>query len=445
MDKKGQLPVDLLSAVSPVVQNNAINKLAAQVVRTNGILDCVKNSDRSELPFTFSTMLPSHKVTDQKSSGRCWIFAALNCVRSEMISRWDLEELEFSQNYLYFYDKLEKANYFLEYIIATASHSLDDRMLSYKLSSPIPDGGHWSLFANLFNKYGIVPKSCMPETAVSITTSDFVDYLSDRLREYASALRKMHQAGQSAVEMRERKHDMIAEIHRILCICLGTPPRKFDFDWTTRGNQRISESRITPLDFRRKYVAMNPSDHICLINVPSESKPFYKSYYIENLGNLVEGEAIQYLNVPIADMKRLAIRQLNEGSPVWFGCDIRQSVCRERGIFDMTLYDYEALFGIYQPLSKGETFDYGGFYVSHAMVLQGVHIEDKGHSTRWYVENSVGEQCGQNGYCIMTDQWFESYVHQAVIHRSCLDDEMIAAYSKPPEALPPWDPIALLA
>lgn len=420
--------------------------VAMNAVTSNGLQASAK---RWQAPSSgihqYSIHLDIRGITNQKSSGRCWMFAALNCMRFRIIHALDLDGFELSQNYTLFYDKLEKANYFLENILSTLSEPIGSRYLEHLLQSPEQDGGQWDMISAIVTKYGVVPKGAMPESACSSNTKEMNSLLTEKLREFACTLRGRFASGESIEALRDSKKEMLLVIYRMLCICLGTPPERFDFQVRTRSGEYISERGLTPLEFYNKYVGLDLSQYISLINAPTDDKPYMHSYTVKFLGNVVGGTPVRYVNVPIKALKDAAIAQLKAGEPVWFGCDVGKYSDRESGVMDTAAFDYETLLDTKLTLSKADRLDYGHSQMTHAMVFQGVDLDESGAPVRWCVENSWGEDRGQKGMYLMSDRWFDEYMYQVVVNKKYLPEDIVKAYGSEPIELAPWDPMGSLA
>lgn len=422
------------------------NLAAMNAVTENGVLKSAKNPEALRHDYhEFSVKLEQRGITNQKKSGRCWMFAAMNVMRFELIKQLNLDDFELSQNYLFFYDKLEKSNYFLENILKTLDEAQGSRLLAWLLSGPLSDGGQWDMLASLVDKYGVVPKYAMPETFSSSDSGEMVAVLTEKLRGFACALRKAYAAGKSADELRRMKEDMLAVVHRMLCICLGCPPKRFDLEVRTKDGKFIRDTGLTPRAFYKKYIGLDLSRYISVINAPTADKPFYKSYSVRFLGNVQGGRPVRYLNADIGTLKAAAIAQLKDGRPVWFGSDVGKLSSREEGIMDPDIYDREDLFNTDFPMTKAERLDYGHSLMTHAMVLQGVNLDGDGRPNRWRVENSWGKDRGKDGYFLMSDRWFDEYLYQVVVSRKYLSPALLAAYDAEPILLEPWDPMGSLA
>ncbi len=420
-------------------------RVAMNAVTENGLMAVAKNVEvQRTTRHSFSVNLKAGAVTNQKSSGRCWMFAALNTFRSEAMKKLKLDTFELSQNYTLFYDKLEKANFFLESILETLDEPANGRLISWLLMAPVNDGGQWDMLCNLIRKYGVVPKYAMPETRTSSATWEMNSALTVKLREDACRLRAAYRDGADRKELSAKKEEMLEEIYRILCICLGEPPQTFDLELYDKDGKFVRECKMTPQAFYKKYVGLNLDDYVSLINAPTADKPYHRSYSVKFLGNVKEGRQVRYLNLEIEALKRAVIAQLQDGSPVWFGCDVGQSSSGE-GIMDSRLYDLEALLGVSFSLNKGERLCCGESLMTHAMVFQGVNLDEDGRPNRWRVENSWGERAGEGGYYVMSDGWFDEYLYQIVVHRKYLTQTLQDEYDAEPIMLEPWDPMGSLA
>ncbi|NLG24963.1 MAG: C1 family peptidase [Clostridiales bacterium] len=426
-------------------REDAVNAIRERAVVKSGLEGAAANLyEDIRHPMTFSIEIESGKITDQKRSGRCWLFAGLNTMRLAVMKKLNLDTFELSQNHLMFWDKLEKANYFLESILATRGEPLDGRLVQHLLDAPVGDGGQWDMFCALVDKYGCVPKAAMPETFHSGDTGIMNARITEKLREYAWVLRAAHADGEDIGALRSRKPAMLQEIYGILCICLGQPPETFRFACRDKDKEFHDEGVLTPHEFYLKYVGQALSNYVAVINAPTADKPYGRTYTVEYLGNVVGGRRIKYLNLPSADLKALAIAQLKDGQPVWFGCDVGKMLMRDRGIMGMRTFDYEATLGVKFGLDKARRLDLRESVLTHAMVFLGVNLVD-GVPDRWKVENSWSDKRGQDGYYIMTDEWFDQFNYEVVVERKYLSDAQRAAYDQDPIALKPWDPMGSLA
>ena len=409
-----------------------INKLALNRAVVTGI-------DNS-----FSCKLDDWAVTNQKNSGRCWIFAGTNLLRVGAMKKMNLKEFEFSQSYVFFWDKIERANYFLESIIDTADRPDGDRTVDFLLSSPISDGGQWNMFISLIRKHGLVPKTAMPESESSSNSSGMNKFLKAKLREGAKRLRDMRAKGDSVEKLRKAKHNILAVIYRILSIHVGTPPERFDWQWRDKDNEFHRDGELTPQEFAERYVTPDLDEYVCLVHDPRPSSPFGRTFTVAYLGNVVGGEPVKYLNVDIDTMKKVAMRILLDGEPVWFGCDCGPQMARDIGLWDAHLFDYEGVYNTQFTLNKAARLIYHQSRMNHAMLFTGVDVVD-GQPRRWRVENSWSDDSGKKGFFIMDDSWFDEYMFEIAARKSYLSEELQKALELEPIVLPPWDPMGSLA
>jgi bleomycin hydrolase len=419
------------------IVQNAVTQVSVQSIANRR--EVVTEADHS-----FSVVLDDWKATNQARSGRCWMFAALNLFRVGAMKKMKLKEFEFSQNFTLFWDKLEKANYFLEAIIDTADRDVDDRTVAFLLSQPIVDGGQWHMLVSLVKKHGLVPKAAMPETESSGNTGAMNSVLVAKLREGAKRLRDMRAEGAGMKALRDAKEDTLNVVYRILSIHLGTPPERFVWQWKDKDGKFHREAGMTPRRFADKYVGVPLDEYVCLVNDPRPQHSYGRTYSVEYLGNVVGGEQIVYLNVDVDTMKRATVRTLKDGEPVWFGCDVRKQMDGKLGVWDAQLQDYESIYGTAFGLDKAGRLQYGEARMTHAMLFTGVDLV-RGKPRRWRVENSWGEDRGQKGFFLMNDSWFDEHMFEVAVHQKYLPAKLRKAVERRPVMLPPWDPMGALA
>jgi bleomycin hydrolase len=398
----------------------------------------------TSLNDSFSCKLDDWSVTNQKRSGRCWIFAGTNLLRVGAMKKMNLKDFEFSQSYVFFWDKIERANYFLESIIDTADRPNGDRTVDFLLANVLNDGGQWNMFVSLVKKHGLVPKTAMPESESSSNSSMMNDILKAKLREGAKRLRDMKGNGASTIELRNAKHEILTAIYRILSIHMGTPPSRFDWQWRDTDNKFHRDGEMTPQEFTKKYVTLNLDEYVCLVHDPRPSSPIGRTFTVAHLGNVVGGEPVKYLNVDIDMMKKIAMRTLLDGQPVWFGCDCSKQMDRDLGLWDSRLFDYESVYDTKFALNKADRLIYHQSRMNHAMLFTGVDVVD-GQPRRWRVENSWSDENGKKGFFIMDDSWFDEFMFEIAAHKSYLPEELKEAIALKPIVLPPWDPMGSLA
>ena len=412
----------------------------------NGLLTSLeKRSSAVENTPVFSLDLTKDKVSDQKASGRCWMFAALNTFRHKMIAGFQLEDFELSQAYTFFWDKYEKSNWFLEQVIATADKELTSRKVKFLLDTPQQDGGQWDMVVSLFEKYGVVPKSVYPESISSSNSRELNQILNKLLRQDAQILRELVAEGANSAELQAKKEELLQEVFNFLAMNLGLPPRQFDFSYRDKDNNFHSENGLTPQAFFKKYVDLKLDDYVSIINAPTADKPYGKSYTVEMLGNVVGSKPVRYLNVEMDRLKELAIAQMQAGETVWFGSDVGQSSNRKAGIMADGMYDFTSSMDIQLTQDKAGRLDYSESLMTHAMVLTGVDLDENGKAKKWKVENSWGEKVGDKGYFVASDAWMDEYTFQIVVRKEFLTEAELAAYEAEPIVLAPWDPMGALA
>ncbi|CYT67142.1 aminopeptidase C [Streptococcus suis] len=415
-------------------------------VSHNGLLKSLETRQSAiDNDYVFSIDLTKDAVSNQKASGRCWMFAALNTFRHKLISDFKLENFELSQAHTFFWDKYEKSNWFLEQIIATADQEIGSRKVKFLLDTPQQDGGQWDMVVALFEKYGVVPKSVYPESISSSASRELNQYLNKLLRQDAQILRDLLAKGASSKEVQIQKENLLQEIFNFLAVNLGLPPRSFDFAYRDKDNVYHRNTNVTPQAFYEKYVGLKLSDYVSIINAPTTDKPYNKSYTVELLGNVVGAPAVRYLNVEMNRFKELAIAQLKAGESVWFGSDVGQSSNRQTGIMATNTYDFSSGLGIHFHQDKAGRLDYSESLMTHAMVLTGVDLDDNEQPLKWKVENSWGDKVGDKGYFVASDSWMDEYTYQIVVRKEFLTQEELAAYQTQPQVLAPWDPMGALA
>ena len=412
----------------------------------NGLLTSLeKRNSAVENTPVFSLDLTKDKVSDQKASGRCWMFAALNTFRHKMIAGFQLEDFELSQAHTFFWDKYEKSNWFLEQVLATADQELTSRKVKFLLDTPQQDGGQWDMVVSLFEKYGVVPKSVYPESISSSNSRELNQILNKLLRQDAQILRELVVEGADLAELQAKKEELLQEVFNFLAMNLGLPPRQFDFSYRDKDNNFHSESGLTPQVFFKKYVDLKLDDYVSIINAPTADKPYGKSYTVEMLGNVVGSKPVRYLNVEMDRLKELAIAQMQAGETVWFGSDVGQSSNRKAGIMADSMYDFTSSMDIQLTQDKAGRLDYSESLMTHAMVLTGVDLDENGKAKKWKVENSWGEKVGDKGYFVASDSWMDEYTYQIVVRKEFLTEAELAAYEAEPIVLAPWDPMGALA
>ena len=437
-DQLKNFQADLDSLKGHAVTERAVTK--------NGIL-AVSKDYRAEVNMdpVFSIDIDTGKVADQKRSGRCWMFAALNTMRHSMREKLNMkDDFELSQNYTFFWDKLEKSNYFYENVLKTAELPTSDRKVAWLMQTPQQDGGQWDMIVAIIQKYGVVPQAIMPESFNSSNSTEINKQLNLKLRKDAVELRELVNAKASTEEIQKTKERMLGEVYRMLAYSFGEPPTSFTFEYRDRNNDYHIIKDITPQDFFNKYVGWNLDDYVSIINAPTKDKPFNEMYTVEMLGNVLGGREVRHLNVDMDTFRKVAIEQLKHGESVWFGCDVGQESDRKAGIMDPELYHQDELFDVDFSMSKAERLDYGESLMTHAMVLTGVDLVDD-QPTKWKVENSWGDKVGTKGFFVMSDAWMEEFCYQVVVNKKYLPKDLQKVLTQKPHLLKPWDPMGSLA
>ena len=444
-DPAGALELAALRGWQTAFSSNPAYRLAQNAVTRNNLDDVALNHRVAFTDdHTFSVSLDDWGVTDQKQTGRCWLFAGLNLLRFAARRVLGVKEFEFSQNYVMFWDKMERANYFLEAILESAASDVDDRAVAFLLDQPVSDGGQWNMFVNLVRKHGLVPKAFMPETNSSSGSRRMNAVLRGKLREGAQRLRDMHARGASRDDLRNLKQDYLTVVHRMLSIHLGTPPEEFAWQWRDSSGEFHRIERMTPQAFAARFVDLPLDDYVCLVHDPRPANPYGRTYTVQYLGNVVGGQRVIYLNIEMPLMKRIAQRTLEAGEPVWFGCDVGKQMRRDMGLMDRDLYDLDAVYGTRFDMDKASRLEYGETRMTHAMLFTGVDLLD-GSPRRWRVENSWGSEPGQKGFFTMNDSWFDEYMFEIAARREYLPDHLEPSLDLEPVVLPPWDPMGALA
>ncbi|UIF28771.1 C1 family peptidase [Levilactobacillus brevis] len=432
-----QLTAAETAALHADLQQQPAHDVVSRAVIKNGVLAAAEDPQAAvRLNRTFSVELDTGKVSNQKHSGRCWLFSTLNTIRHQFAAKYHVKDFELSQSYLFFWDKVERANIFYDNILRTADKPLDDREVAFYLSRPGDDGGQWAMGAALVQKYGVVPASAMPESFNTNDTTGFAATLNLKLRKDALALRALVAAGATEEQIATTRAQALKEVYRMAAYSFGEPPATFDLEYKDDQHQYHRDAGLTPQGFFEKYFEIDLDDYVVISNSPD--KPFDRLYSLPSQDNIVGGKHITFLNLPMADLKRTAIAQLQSGEAVWFGNDVLQQMSRERGFLDSQLYKTADLFGIDLSLTKAQRLATGEAEVSHAMTLTGVDLVAD-EPTRWKVENSWGEKNGEKGYFVMTDDWMDDFVYEVVVHKRFLTADQRAVLATQPQALPAWD------
>ena len=420
------------------------NVIIRHALSNTSLYTLANNQDNAiDMDFNFDINIKTLPAANQKASGRCWIFAATNVCREIIAKECNLDKFELSQSYLAFFDRLEKANYLLESVIELIDKDYDDRTLTYLLQNGVGDGGQWDMFVSLVNKYGVCPKNVFPETNTSSATRETGQLINFSIRKFASEAKALYEKeGLEAV--RKQKDKLLNKFYVLLTNAYGLIPEKFDFEYTDKDGNYHLEKGFTPLSFKEKYLGSLLDDFVSLINAPTKSKPFGKTYTIQYLGNVVGGKEVTHLNVSMDRMKELILAQMKDNRIVWFGSDVGFYGDREEGVWDDGKFDLDSLASLKLKMDKGESLDYHASQMNHAMCITGVSFKD-GVPSKWKIENSWGTDRAKAGYYIMSASWFDQFVYQAVVDKKYLNKDELKALKAKPIVLKPWDPMGSLA
>ena len=439
----GEITKKQIDKMRKEFESDSSARVAQNAVTSNNLSSVTLRRDLvQEIDFTFSTKLDEWKATNQKSSGRCWLFATLNLFRPGTMKKMNVKEFEFSQAHIHFWDKFERSNHFLEAIIETSGRPVDDRTIHFLLSDPIGDGGQWNMAMNLIRKHGLVPKSAYPESNSSSSTRWMNSILKDILRSSASEIRGILDSGGSEKEARLHKESRMEDIWRVLCIHLGTPPESFDWQWRDKDKEFHRRGEMTPQEFADEFVDVDWEEYVCIVNDPRNE--YYQTYTVDYLQNVAGGPPVVYLNVPSDEMKSITQEILEDGMPVWMGCDVGKQMDRKRGLWDANLFETNELYGVDYGMSKADRLRYGQTMMTHAMLFTGVDVYD-GKPRRWRVENSWGDDSGQKGFYTMNDNWYDEHMFEIASPKKYLTDKMVKGLETVPIVLEAWDPMGSLA
>ncbi|CAH0549297.1 unnamed protein product [Brassicogethes aeneus] len=407
-----------------------------------------------ETQHVFSNKIESEgkPMTNQKSSGRCWIFAALNVIRLPFMKHHQIEDFEFSQGYLFFWDKIERCNFFLNNIVKTARRAepVDGRLVSFLLSSDlVSDGGQWDMIVNVIKKYGLMPKKNFPESFSCESSMRMNAILKSKLREYAKILRELVCKGGSDADVNALIKEQMSNIYRIVAICMGIPSEKFTWNYYDKNKVYHTVGPITPVEFYEEHVKahFNVDEKVCLVTDPRPTNEYGKAYTVDCLGNVVGGRNCIYNNQPVDLLLDLTSKSISDGEAVWFGCEVSKRFASKQGIQDCKVHDFNLVFGvdIQTTLSKADRLYYGESSMTHAMVFTAVNKDENGVVNKLRVENSWGEDRGEKGYLIMTSEWFKEFTFEVVVDKKYVPEDVLKVFQQDPIVLPAWDPMGTLA
>lgn len=439
-EEKGGISAEMMQQIKQSYQNTASDKAIRNAIGSNDIRKLALNQDNLRAMDThFSVKVNSKGVTNQESSGRCWLFTGLNVMRAKAIAKHNLGAFEFSQVYPFFFDQLEKANLFLQGVIDTSDKPMEDKMVEWLFRHPLSDGGTFTGVADIVSKYGLVPKDVMPETHSSENTNRMADLITLKLREQGLELREMAAKGSKADALNQKKTEMLGVVYRMLVLNLGVPPTEFTWtEYNTQG-EPVSTETYTPMSFLKKYGDEHLlGNYVMLMNDPS--RDYYKTYEIDYDRHRYDGKNWTYINLPVEDIKEMAIASLKDSTMMYFSCDVGKFLDGKRGLLDVKNYDYESLMGTSFGMDKKQRVQSFASGSSHAMTLMAVDLDKEGKPTKWMVENSWGT-AGYNGHLIMTDEWFNEYMFRLVVETKYVPEKISNLLKRKPVRLPAWDPM----
>lgn len=439
---EGGISAEMLAEISAGYKGDAADKALRNALAGTSIGTLAVNAENAAMIDThFSDRVRTKGITDQKSSGRCWLFTGLNVLRAKMIDKYGLPCMEFSQNYLFFYDQLEKANLFLQGVIDTKNLPFEDRKVDWLFSNPLSDGGQFTGVSNLIMKYGLVPSDAMPETYQANNTSQMAMLLKLKLREDGLALRDAAAAGASDKKLQKMKVSFLSEIYRMLALCLGEPPTEFEWTRCDKDNKVVSRKTYTPKSFYEEFIGEDLEDnYIMIMNDPC--REFGKVYEIDYDRHVYDGHNWLYVNLPVERIKEMAIASIKDNVAMYFSCDVGKFFSRSKGVLDLENYDYESLMGVTFGMDKKQRVQTHASGSSHAMTLIAVDIcPETGAPVKWMVENSWGPSSGYQGCLIMTDEWFDEYMFRLVVEKKYVPADVLEMLNQTPVSLPAWDPM----
>lgn len=433
--QQGGITQDMLNQIKSSYKHTPADKAIYNAMAETSIAVLAKNHENlANFDTNFTNKVVSHGITDQQQSGRCWLFTGLNVLRAQMMAKYGLDEMEFSQNYCFFYDQLEKANLFLQGIIDTREKPMDDKMVEWLFRNPISDGGQFTGISDVIGKYGVVPSSVMPETYSSENTSQIARLVGLKLREFGLQLRDEAAKGVKVSALEAKKTEMLSTVYRMLALAFGEPVERFT--WTMNGETK----EYTPQSFYQEYLGNDlTNNYVMLMNDPS--REYYKCYEIDFDRHVYDGKNWTYVNLPVEDIKAMAIESIKDCTMMYFSCDVAKFLDSKRGTLDLKNFDYESLMGTTFGMNKKQRVQTFASGSSHAMTLMAVDLDKDGKPKKWMVENSWGAEAGYKGHLIMTDEWFDEYMFRLVVEKKYVPEKVLNILKQKPIRLPAWDPM----
>jgi bleomycin hydrolase len=437
----GGISADMLNKIKAQQTQTVADRALSNALAGSSINALATNADNpANYDTYFSHKVPSKGITDQKSSGRCWLFTGMNVMRAKMIKKYGLGEFQFSQAYNFFYDQLEKSNLFLQAVLDNAKKPMDDKVVEWLFKHPLSDGGTFCGVQDAVMKYGIVPAEVMPERYNANNTSKMSAIITLKLREYGLELRKAVADGVKKNAIEDRKVEMLSTVYRILVACLGEPPTKFTYTLKDAAGKPISTKEYTPKSFYEEYVGADlRGNYVMLMNDPS--RPYNKTYTIDLDRHSYDGEQWTFVNLPMEDIKAMAIASIKDSTMMYYSCDVGQCYNSKTGVLSLDNYDYASLFNTDFPMDKAERISTFASASSHAMTLMAVDLDEQGKPKKWMVENSWGPSSGYKGHLIMTDEWFDAYSFRLVVEKKYVPQNVLDLMKQKPIVLPAWDPL----
>lgn len=438
-----EITLDLVEKLNEKFNEDSNNTLAMNAVGRVDLQELAVNREIfKSLDFSFSDEIDvAPEATAQQKVGVCWMFAALNLMRFITQKKINVKSFEYSGPYLMFWDKLEKANYFLEKMIEFRDLPYDERNLKIFLDNPLPDGGDWYMFVNLVKKYGVVPSSVMQHSSYSKDSTKHNEVISTKLREYAGVIRKMHKEGKNIDEIQAQRVKFTEEIYKILVICFGKPPSKFNWSYKDEDKKFFREKNITPHEFYEKYIGHSLEDYVSIWSTPMPDVPYNKLYTVAHTRKMVGGDKFLTLNVPFDEFKDFALKKMKNGQPCVFSCDVGKDSLRKEGFLVKGIFNYDLIFNTTFSNDKVTRLETGESKLTHCMLIVGVDLEDD-KPVKWKVENSWGTDVGKKGFFVMSDEWFNDNVYQLIVPKKYLDKEKLEILKQEPTVLPLWHPMA---
>ena len=433
--QQGGITQDMLNQIKSSYKHTPADKAIYNAMAETSIAVLAKNHENlANFDTNFTNKVVSHGITDQQQSGRCWLFTGLNVLRAQMMAKYGLDEMEFSQNYCFFYDQLEKANLFLQGIIDTREKPMDDKMVEWLFRNPISDGGQFTGISDVIGKYGVVPSSVMPETYSSENTSQIARLVGLKLREFGLQLRDEAAKGVKVSALEAKKTEMLSTVYRMLALAFGEPVERFT--WTMNGETK----EYNPQSFYQEYLGNDlTNNYVILMNDPS--REYYKCYEIDFDRHVYDGKNWTYVNLPVEDIKAMAIESIKDSTMMYFSCDVAKFLDSKRGTLDLKNFDYESLMGTTFGMNKKQRVQTFASGSSHAMTLMAVDLDKDGKPKKWMVENSWGAEAGYKGHLIMTDEWFDEYMFRLVVEKKYVPEKVLNILKQKPIRLPAWDPM----